>query len=686
MIVYYDLLMIDDESLLFVKHSERFQRLKDLIAVVPGRSALVKRVIIDCDRPSATSDLRRAFAKCITARGEGLVLKADDPYFDWSPSRRPYACCAIKLKKEYIGHFGDIGDFAVVGARYDAAKARAYTIPKVKWTHFYVGCLGNKDEVRRFGKRPQFVVTNVVELNATQLDVFTTSINPEAVPAESNTTISLRIEPGIDNGKRPSVIFPTPPVVDLRCFSFEKEGNTGLWSPRFPSVTKIHSDRTYHDALSFDELQDMAIKEKELPPPEDSQELLGWIAALEQSEPTATVGETSQSSVSTGAAPMTPSHKSSQSCQSPVSPGPRLRGPREIDSPTLRRSTSTQTGQLTPPRSSAIQVPESATPNVLLDMNEAAQNRKRPHEALGCDNMHERAKMQRCSSDHISTTRPSQSNSMNLTATGLVGASASPSRRNSHAGLRIPRLSASRSMPRVDMEGEDSRVRDAARLSVPASQSFHGVLVPVFASSAPSSGSSVLPSKHNNISFNQVSATTAETTAIRNCRYLGDSCKLSTYSIMLSPCIANFPWVTENLLVSHGVTEFIRDPKAWLRDGQASGATAAVPSTSDISANSTAESAGHPSSLNKKRRRCKKLVLVDARRREATEAFLASIQAAQLKRRNGEREYVPVFDWRVLESVMEEERRCCLGKEKPGGRFEISIGQSIWKQYWIGLT
>ncbi len=69
------------------------------------------------------------FAKCIVARQEGLVLKADDPYFSFGASRRRFGSCPIKLKKGYLTDFGDVGDFAVVGARYDAGKAKAYNIP-----------------------------------------------------------------------------------------------------------------------------------------------------------------------------------------------------------------------------------------------------------------------------------------------------------------------------------------------------------------------------------------------------------------------------------------------------------------------------------------------------------------------------------------------------------------------------
>ena len=86
MIVYYDILMVDDESLLAIRHSERHQRLREIVTEVKGRSMLVQRQIIDCSRPSAESDLRRAFAKCITNRGEGLVLKPDTTYFNFGPS------------------------------------------------------------------------------------------------------------------------------------------------------------------------------------------------------------------------------------------------------------------------------------------------------------------------------------------------------------------------------------------------------------------------------------------------------------------------------------------------------------------------------------------------------------------------------------------------------------------------
>ena len=650
MIVYYDLLMVDNESLLATKHSERFRRLKNLITPAPGRSALVNREIIDCTRPSAVSDLRRAFAKCITARGEGLVLKADDPYFDFGPLRQDYSCCAIKLKKEYIGHFGDIGDFAVVGARFDAAKARTYNLPRIKWTHFYVGCLENQDEVQRFDKRPQFVVTNVVELNATQLEAFTSSVNPDYVQEEENTAISVRIEPGIDNGKRPSVIFPTPPVFDLRCFSFDKVGNTGFWSPRFPSVSKIHCDRTFRDAISFAELQEMAIKDREAPPPDDSQELLGWIAALEKADPKTSV-DTSQS---TAAGSITPSPQKLRSDYRQDSASPLATARRGVNS-TATPQVAPEEARLPPPTSSATPVPEPTAPNHPdnRDVDVTVIGRKRSFESSEQGSIPERSKIRKCSSAQASFRAPVAD--------------------NTETDGHVPRLPLSLSMHQPESQ---SQLADDARPALQASQSFHAGPSQSFNNPVPA-----ISSTTSQVPAPQPSEQAPRPSTSRKCVCFPDWCKLPTYSILLSPCIADFPWVAEDLLSSHGVTEFLRDPKEWLVD--APQPTPGSTSTAAPTSNSTADT--------RRRRRQTKIALVDTRRREATVAFLQSIEAAGLKRRGSgggekEREYVPVYDWRVLETIREEEQRYSRNRWKVGTRFEVNGAGSVWRRFWVGLA
>src|SRR6266536_3493642 len=101
MIVWYDVLLLDDESLLGMRHSERFKKLKQIVTCRQGEAQLVGRQVIDFNKQSAASDLRNLFAKSIRAREEGLVLKPDGPYFDLSPDQRRYSSFCIKLKKGY---------------------------------------------------------------------------------------------------------------------------------------------------------------------------------------------------------------------------------------------------------------------------------------------------------------------------------------------------------------------------------------------------------------------------------------------------------------------------------------------------------------------------------------------------------------------------------------------------------
>lgn len=284
MIVYYDILLLDGRSLLNVRHSERFKLLESVVRCDRGQAELVQRQIINTSHPMAASALRNAFAKVIMDRSEGLVLKADQSYFNFSGDKRPFTNHCIKLKKDYIGRFGEVGDFAVVGAGFSAAKARSYNMDGLRWTHFYVGCIDNREEVKRWNATPEFTVVNVVELGEPMLKTFVLYANPKPVPLEENTATKLKLAAGAQTMPM-TVAFTNPPVFDMRCFNFDKAGCTNWWSLRFPSVAKIHFDRDFSDVLSFDELQKIAEHATAAPDMEDSQDNLAWIARLEQADP-----------------------------------------------------------------------------------------------------------------------------------------------------------------------------------------------------------------------------------------------------------------------------------------------------------------------------------------------------------------------------------------------------------------
>ncbi|KOS19671.1 DNA ligase 4 [Escovopsis weberi] len=304
MIVYYDILLLDGESLLNTKHSQRFELLKRTIHCSRGRAEIVPRQIIDTGHEFGASSLRNAFEKIIHAKGEGLVLKADLPYFNFNNKHLPFTGRCIKLKKEYIGNFGDVGDFAVVGAGFNPQKAKSYDIPNLKWTHFFIGCLDNREEVKRWGVKPKFTIVNEIELNATMIKAFIAHGGIESVPEAENDRTIFRRNRSIEVNASLFTAFSDPPIFDVRCFGFEKMADTGFWGLRFPTATKIHFDRDFTDAISFDELQELAEEATSAPEMEDSQENLKWITKLEAADPRGVaVDALTQETTTTGPSP-----------------------------------------------------------------------------------------------------------------------------------------------------------------------------------------------------------------------------------------------------------------------------------------------------------------------------------------------------------------------------------------------
>ncbi|CAI4213784.1 unnamed protein product [Parascedosporium putredinis] len=284
MVIYYDAFLIDDESLLGVRHSRRMEMLKDILSLRSGYAELVERRVLNFNKPQAASDLRSMFANCITSCEEGLVIKADEPMMVFNELREDFTGCPIKFKKEYIGTFGDLGDLAAVAARYDSRRAKVLRIPNLKWTHFYLGCLTNKSSLHLPGTVPEFTVVVVVEPDAAFL-----------------STVVAHCQPGA-----PTFVLTRPPIFDVRCFAFEKPGNVGFYTPRFTTASKVHFDRAIGDVMTFDELQRVGQRAMAERPWEDgeSQEFLKWVGKLEKADPKGfAVDRVTQSTVSSGPSP-----------------------------------------------------------------------------------------------------------------------------------------------------------------------------------------------------------------------------------------------------------------------------------------------------------------------------------------------------------------------------------------------
>ncbi|RYP30754.1 hypothetical protein DL767_006097 [Monosporascus sp. MG133] len=646
MIIYYDALMVDNQSLLSHCQSERRKRLTDLVTCREGYAEIVQSQIIACSKRTAAAELREAFAKCITSRGEGIVIKPDTPYFDFSAHQKLYACCNIKLKKEYIQGWGDVGDFAVIGASYEAAAAKTYQIRNLKWTHFYIGCLQNRNQVKVGNEQARFMVVNIVELNETLMKAFLAHYNPEAVALEEQDMYELELH-GIAHTKPPTVVFADPVIFDVRCFSFDKEPNSRYWSMRFPMVSKIHFDRSYIDAITFDDLQEAAKTAFEMPQQEDSQEMRNWIRALEKADPRGiavdTMSQDSTSSESTASSRRISAEEHRREGNGTIEEDLRLAKPTYAKGPPALP---------TPPTSSALG-PEPASGQFVGAIDTDAG---RPETAKRrCNPADDRRNSKRHRSLDHSSEFAISAKSPQKDVTGLP-----PKARRPLGQIDPNALSESAS---GDVDTERAYLLDKTRVARVKRVENTSPLPKQPSNMSPTASSSVRSvdgvSKEGGSSRQTEPPLPLEDRAA-TCTRAGETCIFANKSILLSPCIATYAWVADTLLKEHGIAEFIVDPTSWTR-GKSSNPSG--PRTR--------------SSSTKRRRpnRVRKICLVESRRQEATHAFMKKLEEANLQIKNGNREWVAVYDWRILEKATELES---------GNR---GVGNyDPWRQFYVGLA
>ncbi len=98
------------------------------------------------------------------------------------------------------------------------------------------------------------------------------------------------------------------------------------------------------------------------------------------------------------------------------------------------------------------------------------------------------------------------------------------------------------------------------------------------------------------------------------------------------------------------------------------------------------DAAAETSSRRRKKKRDRRIVLVESRRREATEAFLKEIEAAELRRSNGAREWVEVYDWRLLEAIAKDETQSHGGRNGTTAEERRAKTRELFRKFWIGLA
>lgn len=255
MIMYYDLLYIDDESLLNVPLWARRTRLEGVIEQRKGVCEIGTCVVQNFGVKDAQKTLCDHFLRSIKERWEGLVLKGiQDPYFSWS--QRP---TVIKLKPDYVSGLTQSIDLCIVGGFLERNAAIELKLEDISWTSFYLASFDNKAEVEELNARPRFRVVDVLRHhNLTKPDIL--HMNNEGRyrkigRSESDEYFNISFECKVPN--QPAKLFKEPFVVEAMGAGFDKPQDVAYFTLRFPRV-KLHTDRTFLATSSFDELQAMA--------------------------------------------------------------------------------------------------------------------------------------------------------------------------------------------------------------------------------------------------------------------------------------------------------------------------------------------------------------------------------------------------------------------------------------------
>lgn len=288
MIVFYDVMLVDDDLVLHRTHRERRRLLEKLIKPITSRVGLLWQKHVNFSTPDGARRLKQALAQAFVKRWEGLVLKpSDEPYFNLGRTfNGRYPSRWIKLKKDCIKGLGDSADFAVLGAGYDVKEAGKYPDLDLLWTHFYIGCLRNKDAVLQSAAKPHVLVFDKISKCIKRKDVLylnqhgqypLRAIDPQS--KDVSDLYDLELASGLPV---PNVIFRKPFVFDVAGSGFDKAPNRDIFTLRFPGVLRLHRDRDWKQAVSLDELQAMAVEARTAPTGDVSKEIAEWTEKLDQ--------------------------------------------------------------------------------------------------------------------------------------------------------------------------------------------------------------------------------------------------------------------------------------------------------------------------------------------------------------------------------------------------------------------
>ncbi|KAF9556668.1 DNA ligase/mRNA capping enzyme [Agrocybe pediades] len=251
-LVFFDVLYLDGESLIYKPYKYRRDILESVIHTEPGKIRLAKRFPIDMSS-QAESQLRHVFCAAIAKHEEGLVLKAE--YSLYNDFSSPW----VKLKKDYIPDCGDSVDLLILGASWEKVRGRTLRVPPSTFTTFYIGVLDQERKASLPCFRVYFTVS--YGLNRTELEQLNFEIKTAQSVRYHRISMDLPYELSVFRGIRePEIVLKTPLVANLMGAGYTKASGSKDYELRFPRLARVYraSERHWKTAIDRQALNVLA--------------------------------------------------------------------------------------------------------------------------------------------------------------------------------------------------------------------------------------------------------------------------------------------------------------------------------------------------------------------------------------------------------------------------------------------
>ena len=610
MMMFYDILLLDNEVLLRQPYTKRRERLREVLQYKPGHAMPAERSIIDFRKAEhAKEELCKQFVAALANRCEGLVLKpVDAAYFRFSgDARQDERGFVIKLKKDYmqeLGELRDVADFAVVGASFDSRIVHKSSIRNPKFTTFHLGCCVNKERSMRFGEMPRFQIVAAISLDqciqTKELEALNNYAKFSSVEVKRKgdrlaNPNSFDLEFTTRPESKMQFALTEPCVVEVLGSGFERPSNCQYYMLRHPRILKVHADRTWRDACTRDDLDELAKEARNASEEGETQEMSQLMRKIQfkfhRRRERDRTQLTSTPRTTTTISPRTASTISPKSAT--------MTSPAVVRA--VRHIAETPTPDHLPRRSPRRQQPSPIL--VRIDTSERLPNEAELAEA------------------HTVAALPAQESLPTPPISSANPAPTSTAREKRKAA--VPTRSSPRKRPR-----SMDNVSTAGHPTTALAPKSHNARP---ASSAPSVQADTTVDKGKDRNMFSPTRLPAQSTAAHVLSCPNADCPFARSIVFLSACVRGFPWVSESLLPWHNGEHAI-DLHQWARDLSSTQRSTVI-----------AESLAFPDR--------QKLVLVESKRIEATMLCIGQVKRLQI------RDLVLFFDWRVLEDWQEVESK-----------------------------